>query len=313
MNRETFSPKLDEISENIIYLLSLDSRISISGIARILHINRKIIENRINQLYNKGFIKPLLIYNYSGLIKTTVLIKLTGFDGQIIEKIKGIDPIIKFKETLGLYDLSLLLVTESQKELDAILHNINKSFHNTIQNIDLVTHPMEDTMGYKSFCHKLELMQRYNMLNPDMKYNLSDEERQLVGILKVNPHISYKELIKRTRWSYLKIKDTIARLQNKQIIRFSIDPDYNKLQLEFHNILAKINLAKAKQFEATIIKNPRVHWIKKGTGRWDYILSVGSRDMNEFIEITRDIRTANKNIIFDYSSLVSKINVMRKV
>lgn len=77
--------------------------------------------------------------------------------------------------------------------------------------------------------------------------------------------------------------------------------------------MAKINLAKAKQFEATIIKNPRVHWIKKGTGRWDYILSVGSRDMNEFIEITRDIRTANKNIIFDYSSLVSKINVMRKV
>lgn len=42
---ESFSPKLDNISENIIYLLSLDSRQTVSALANELKLQRKIVEH----------------------------------------------------------------------------------------------------------------------------------------------------------------------------------------------------------------------------------------------------------------------------
>ena len=133
-----------------------------------------------------------------------------------------------------------------------------------------------------------------------------------MALLKSNPAISYKELEIKAKLGYKKIKEIISHLLENKIIRFSIDPDYTALGLEFHNLLVKVNLAKRREFEQNMIKHSRVHWLKRGTGRWDYILSIGARNISEFIDITRQIKSQNREIIFDSSALVSKINIMRK-
>lgn len=311
LSRETFSPKLDKIEENIIYLLSLDSKIPVKEVAKALGVGRKVAENRVAKLYETGAIKPLLIYNYYGLYKTTVLLRLSIFDEGTLSTVREISPIIKIKETLGMYDLSLLVITNNKREMDDILYRINKSLHNAILSMDIISHPIEDTMGYKSFCHKADLLQRYEMLSADVR--ISDDDVKVIDILKVNPHMSYKELIKKTGWTFKKLKSIIERLRRDKVIRFSVDPNYTLLDLEFHNILVKINLAKAKQFEANLMNNSRVHWVKRGAGRWDYILSVCAKNIAEFIDTSRKIRTLNKSMIFESSALVSKINVMRRI
>jgi len=310
---KSFSPNIDLISENIIYLHSLNSRLTTSELAKKLKVNRKIVENRTQKLYKKGFIKPLLIYNYSGLIKATILIKLSAFDEKIIDAIMQLKKLAKLKETLGKYDLSLLIITEEKKELDDIINKINGLFHNRILDMDVIMHDLEDTLGYKSFCHNLEFMTEYKLLDYDKKHIVSKDEKIVLDKLILKPDLSYKELIKLTGWNYQKIKNIIFTLKSKEIIRVSIDPDYKKLGLEFHNILLKINLAKKSLFENNITKHPQVHWIKKGFGRWDYILSVTARNISEFIDISREIRTQNKDIILDFSSLISKIHMMRQV
>jgi len=308
-----FSPKLDKISENIIYLLSINSKNPISELSKRLKVNRKIIENRTKRLYKQGFIKPLLIYNYTGLIKATILLKLSTFDDKVIEAIMQLKKLVKLKETLGKYDLSLLVITEDKKELDSILNKINALLHNKIIHLDVIIHDLEDTLSYKSFCHEYKLLTEYKMLDYDKKYMLTEEDKAILSRLILKPDLLYNELIKTTGWNYQKIKSIISNLLTKQIIRVSIDPDYNKLGLEFHNLLLKINLAKTKEFENNIIKHPRVHWIKKGVGVWDYILSVTARDISEFVDITREIRTQNEGIILGSSSLISKIHMMRQV
>jgi len=310
---QSFSPKLDVISENIIYLYSINSKLSVSELSKKLKVNRKIIENRTKRLYKQGFIKPLLIYNYTGLIKATILIKLSTFDDKVIEAIMQLKKLVKLKETLGKYDLSLLIITEDKKELDSILNKINALLHKNIINIDVIIHDLEDTSSYKSFCHKYELLREYKILDYNKKYVLNDEDKVILDQLILKPDLSYKDLIKITGWNYQKIKNIISNLLTKEIIRVSIDPDYNKLGLEFHNLLLKINLAKISDFEKNIIKHPRVHWIKRGVGVWDYILSVTARDISEFVDITREIRTQNEGIILDSSSLISKIHMMRQV
>lgn len=309
---KTFSPELDKKSENVIYLLSLNSRQSVSDVSKILLLNRKIVENRINKLYSQELIKPLLIYNHKGLIKATILIKLSNFDQQTIKNVEKVSNLVKLKETLGSYDISLFIITENEEELQEKLDQLNKLFHNSMQNIDVVKHDMEDTLGYKSFCHNTGLLSKYRFLNTDKRYELTEDDRKLISLLKIKPDISYRNLIGLSKLSYLKIKKTISNLSDKGIIRFSIDPNYNKLGLEFHNALIRINQAKKEEFERNILKNRHVHWFKSGSGRWDYILSICSRDVSEFIDISRDIRTSNKDSILEFSSLVSKINVTRK-
>lgn len=309
---ESYSPKLDIISENIIYLLSLNSRISISDLSKVLRVNRKIVESRYKKLFHGGFIKPLLIFNCQSITKATILLKLAKFDDTILQAFSKISKFVKVKETLGNYDLSLFCIVENKSQIQIILNRINKLLHNFIINIDIIYHDIEDTLGYKSFCHNPELIKKNELLFNE-SYVLNKEENVILRILMNDPLISYSDLIKKTNWNFKKNKEIIGGLLANNIIRFSVDPDYRKLGLEFHNFIIKINLAKKEDFENRIIKHPRVHWLKKGIGSWDYILSITSKSIQEFIEISRELRTANKDCILNFSSLISNIHVMRKL
>ena len=173
-------------------------------------------------------------------------------------------------------------------------------------------HDLEDTLGFKSFCHNYNFIRKYKLLQPSKKVQLGKAEIAILDILKHKPNSTYRELIRKTSFSYKNIKNLLDSLKEKKIIRFSLDPDYNLLGLEFHNLLVKVNLAKREEFESSILKEPRVHWMKRGIGRWDYILSICTQNISEFIDVTREIKSKNREIIFDASALVSKINITRK-
>lgn len=308
---ETFSPKLDKTSENLIYLLSINSRQTISSLAKELALPRKIIENRTKNLYQKGFIKPLLVTNEASRIRFTVLVKLSRIDNQIIGKIKNLSGLLKLKETLGQYDLSILFDVYSREEADKTIANISKLCHNRIITFDVLFHGFEDTMGYKSFCHNPQFLIAYNRLEPKSA-TISSPKTEVLNILKKQPNISFVSLSKKTGMGYLKLKEFIDSLASNQIVRFSIDPDYNRLGLEFHNIFVKVNMGKKKEFENYILKHPRIHWIKHCSGRWDYALSIAAKNISEFIDISRQIRTENKNNLLEETSLVSKIQETRR-
>lgn len=310
---KSFSPNIDALSENIIFLLSLNSRTSVTKLSKTLRAPRRVVEHRVKKLYKQGFMKPLLIFHYPALTKATILIKLSTFDTHVIRSLIELERFVKVKETLGEYDLSLLVITEDSAELERILTKIDMMLHDSIQKLDVIYHDGEDTLGMKSFCHNPDFLKEYTMLSPSKSYHVTDDDRKVIDLLKHTPLISFKELSKQSHFSYQKVSDIVTNLVEKDIIRFSIDPEYQKLGLEFHNLLVKINLAKRSAFEGSIIRHPRVHWVKKGTGAWDYVLSVTARNIGEFIDVTRDIRTQNQETILNFTTLISKIHVQRKM
>ncbi len=317
MNKKIYETKInyqniDIISKNIIFLLSLDSRISVSELAKKLKITRKMAETRMNNLYKNRIINPLLIYNYRGLVKSTILIKLLKFNKKVINSLLKVDNLVKLKETLGQYDLALLFITENREELNLALTKISSALHGQIQNMDVMIHEYEDTLGYKSFCDNPELLKEYNLLEPDQDYILSKDDMVLIKNLISDPVQPYKNIVSSTGWTYTKIRSMMSDLSKKNIIRFSVDPDYKLMGLEYHNILVKIDLGMYKQFEANIQKEARIHWMKKGIGTWDYILSVCAESISEFIQVTREIREQNEDIILDLSTLISNVHMTRK-
>ena len=307
----TYSPKLDTISENIIYLLSLDSRQSVSALANELKVNRKIVENRVNKLFDEGYIKHLAVTNESNRIRFTVLVKLNKVDEATIHNIKKLKGLLKLKETLGLYDLSILFSVYAQKDMEDAISKLSNILHNKIISFDVLSHHFEDTMGYKSFCHELNHLQKHRLLNPQSCV-LSPDESVVLNTIKKNPSISYVDLAKDTGMNYVKLKEIQGKLIQQELVRFSIDPDYDKLGLHFHNILVKIKMGKKEVFDAYLKKHSRIHWVKHSKGRWDYVLSVTARTINEFIDISKQIRTDNNDLILEETSLISKVQETRK-
>jgi len=307
----TFSPNLDKISENIIYLLSLDSRQSVSALANELNLNRKIVENRVNKLFNEGYIKPLAITNESNRLRFTVLVKLNKIDETTLHSIKKLKGLLKLKETLGLYDLSILFSVYAQKDMEDTISKLSNILHNKIIAFDVLSHHFEDTLGYKSFCHDLSHLQKHQLLSPKLIV-LSPDENAMLNTIKKNPSISYVDLGKQTGMNYLKLKEINQKLLQQELVRFSIDPDYDKLGLNFHNVLVKIKLGKKKSFERYLQSHPRIHWVKHSKGRWDYVLSVTARNINEFIDISKQIRADNTDLILDETSLISKVQETRR-
>lgn len=308
---ETFSLKLDKISENIIYLLSLDSRQSTSALAHELKLNRKMVENRVHKLFQQGFIKPLAVTNESNRIRFTVLVKLSRVDEAALSRVRKLPGLLKLKETLGLYDLSALFSVYSAAAMDEAISELSNILHNQIITFDVLSHNFEDTLGYKSFCHDSWHLHKYKLLQPK-SISLSDQEMRLLTIMKKKPNISYVDLVRETGSNYGKLKEIETSLIRNGLIRFSVDPDYDKLGLHFHNILTKIKLGKKQLFDAYLQKHPRIHWVKHAKGRWDYVLSVTAQSINEFIDISKQIRTNNNDLLLEETSLISKVQETRK-
>jgi len=308
---ETNSPLSCPISRNLIYLLSIDARQSISQLSRILNENRKIVENRVKKLYEKGYVKPLLIVNEKEMLSVTILLKLNKIDSTIIQKIKQIKNLLKLKEILGNYDLSILCEVRSQQDVDDLISNLSKLLHGTILSFDVLIHRYEDTLGYKYFCEDFNLLTKYNHLSQQKK-SFSKDVRENIDYLRKNPSSTLFRQSKETRVPFKKLKKIISDSLEDKSIRFSIDPDYDKLGLEFHNILIKINPAEKEKFEKYILAHPHIHWVKHCSGRWDYVLSLVAKDMNEFVDLSREIRNNNKNVILEENTLVSKIMVKRR-
>ncbi len=308
---ETFSPKLDEISENIIYLLSLDSRQTVSALANGLKLNRKIVEYRVNRLFGEGYIRPLAVTNEITRIRFTVFAKLRTIDEKGLDKIRKLPGLLKLKETLGLYDLSILFSVYSQKEMEETISKLSNILHNKILSYEVVSHHFEDTLGYKSFCHDPQHLLKHKVLEPT-PLALSGKEAIVLGILKKKPTISYADLSKQTGIAYVKLRKIQDTLIQNGLVRFSVDPDYEKLGLQFHNLLVKIKLGQKEVFERYLRNHPRIHWVKHSKGRWDYVLSVTARSINEFIDINKQIRADNSDLILDETSLISKVQETRR-
>ena len=303
-----FSPKIDELSENIIYLLSLNSKQSIKKIANKLKTTPKKIESRINKMKKEGKIFPLLVHRYPYQSNATVLIKLSHFDKEILRKIKEIGKLVRIVETIGEYDLRLLIKERTKKDVEQKLIEINKILNKAILKLDVCFHEYEENLGYASFCNNSYLLkQKRTKMSKDIPiHNLSKKELDLLFELRKKPHEKYFQLMKKLNLSYKELKKIIDNLKRNNIIDFSLNLNTSKLGLKYDFLLLKLNLFDRDKFEDNISKNKRIQSIKRCVGRWDYILSIIAKDVDEFIVTCRNIRSENKECIINSIPLLTR-------
>lgn len=306
---ETFSRYLDKLSENIVYLLSIDCRRPLTEMADELGVTRRKVENRVEKLFANGFVRSAIVNNAPPAIYVTILVELRFITQPLIDKIRKLPTLTVFRETTGMYDFSITCHPPSREAVGELVRRVSALLHRNTINFDVLPHEFMGALTYESFCHKPELRKEFSMIRPADR-EVTAQEAKVLRALETDARMSYRDISRVTGIHYERVSDAVAALKKDGFLQCTLYPDYRKLGLEYHYYLARVEPLKRQEFEDYITKHPRVHWVKPcvlGFSRWDYVLSVVAQSTDDYIDLTRQIRTDNQSILSDHTELINKL------
>ena len=119
----------DSIDKELIAILRTDARASISKLAKMLHVSRGTVQNRLDRLISTGAILGFTVRAHDELetdvIKAVMLIEVVGKSTtQVINKLRGIPQLHKLHTTNGAWDLVAEIRTSNLLVFDRVLRDV---------------------------------------------------------------------------------------------------------------------------------------------------------------------------------------------
>lgn len=119
----------DSIDKELIAILRIDARASISKLAKMLHVSRGTVQNRLDRLISSGAILGFTVRAHDELetdvIKAVMLIEVVGKSTtQVINKLRGIPQLHKLHTTNGAWDLVAEIRTSNLLVFDRVLRDV---------------------------------------------------------------------------------------------------------------------------------------------------------------------------------------------
>lgn len=303
----TFAKKLDRFDENLIFLLSMDSRIPMSAAARLLKASRASADYRLRRMLRGGFLRPVLLCNAPPGFHIAFLLRLRSPGKELFRKLLKTPRLTILRETLGMYDAFLLCHARSREEMEKIAVSISALLKGNLVRMDILPHGWMACPGFKSFCHRPSLRRLVSLARPGTR-PLTGEESRILGLLHGDVRMPHRELARRTGISRNRIGGILAGLRQEGYLAATLYLNYRKIGLEYHHMLVRIDPAARADFERYVQGHRSVHFVRRCQGSWDYILSIASRTMGDFIGVTQEIRADNAASLLGSACLVSKLS-----
>jgi len=119
----------DSVDKELIAILRLDARASISKLAKLLHVSRGTVQNRLDRLIGSNAILGFTIRAHDELetdvVKAIMMIEVIGKSTtQVINKLRGISQLEKLHTTNGTWDLVAEIKTSNLLEFDRVLREV---------------------------------------------------------------------------------------------------------------------------------------------------------------------------------------------
>lgn len=119
----------DSVDKELVAILRIDGRASISKLAKLLYVSRGTVQNRLDRLIDSGAILGFTVRSHDELetdvIRAIMMIEVIGKSTtQVIKKLRGIAQLEKVHTTNGAWDLVAEIRTSSLVEFDRILRDV---------------------------------------------------------------------------------------------------------------------------------------------------------------------------------------------
>lgn len=119
----------DAIDKKLVAILRTDARAPVSKLAKLLHVSRGTVQNRLDRLIDSGAILGFTVRAHDELetdvIKAIMMIEVVGKSTtQVINKLRGIPQLEKLHTTNGAWDLVAEIRTSDLPEFDRVLREV---------------------------------------------------------------------------------------------------------------------------------------------------------------------------------------------
>jgi Lrp/AsnC family leucine-responsive transcriptional regulator len=137
--------QIDEVDQKILDVLANNARIPIATLAGKVRCSVKTVMNRMKSLENRGIIIGYRIsidINKLGLEFFKIILYYRSINKEeekrLLEYIKNLPQSIYYVKMIAPWDAELELIVKNYQELNEIIDNLRKEFHETIRNHEVV-------------------------------------------------------------------------------------------------------------------------------------------------------------------------------
>jgi len=287
---------MDKKDSKLLASLLMNSRASMTSLAKKAGISREVALYRINNLNKK------IIRGYYATIDLNALgFKRYGclmqFSRVSVEKeellIKDIakHPFVSFVgPQIGKWNVAFDIHAHDELHLQSILAEL-KSFAGIHLDTFVITNP---GTNYNYFPLKY-LGQQQELAKKKITKVMSIDavDKKILQQLTQHARTEYTQLTKTTKLSANAVKYRIKNLEQSGIIQgYTISVDYNALGYQFYNLQLKINALEDKTLLSYITNHPNILYYYKYIGQenWDMDLGIIVKSVEELRKTIIDIK-----------------------
>lgn len=322
--------QLNKTDIKILFLLSQNSRRTISSISKLLSLSNDSIKKRIVKLENSELIKAYKVninFNLLNFKEFDLYFKLKNYSqndlNKIIDFLRNCKYITWIGTTFGKYDLRLSIVVKSSFEVSEFIESFKLTFKGYLINylileiLEKYKIPQEKIYSNlfdveKSFFNNLsnysknnEKIKFQNSISFSQNQTLSNSDKKIISVLNLKPNNSLVNISNKINLTPESVKYTIEQLKNKDIVKsFSIILDTTKLNKIWSVFLFKLDLDNSKKFLFFLKNQKNISAFVKLLGSWDYSVTVFADNIEEIHRILMDFRNNFPDLILDYEMLL---------
>lgn len=307
--------ELDTKDRKILLELDNDATMSLKQIARKLRTTKEVVAYRIKQLEEKGVIANYITLSHFAKMGMTHYKLYIKYSHITAGKKKEVMKFILRQKDLGWlascegdFDLMIAVRFHSIFDFEKFKDEFFSRFDSVFQRnsfailTEAETYPRQ-YLGEKNLSRKV-----FVFCSPAHAEKLDKEDITIIKALSKNSRASSTEIANSTG-----LTDRIVRYRRQQleksgvIVGYKLALNYRKLNYLFFKCLVKLQNANEKRLHDLKLfarQHPNVVHCLKVVGEWDMELEIEAPSMEEFYNISNEIREKFSDIIQTFSSVL---------
>lgn len=154
---------------------------------------------------------------------------------------------------------------------------------------------------------------RFQSWNSVPKLNWDAKDKKILEVLQAEARLPVSKIAKKLGLPADSVKYRIKRLEKERVIRFYhavLNParlGHPMFTYTFFSLFA-MNESTEKRFIYFLVEHPKITWVSKNSGKWNFIIGTCTRDFKEYDEILNQIRSRFDRYIkeFETSSTIEE-------
>ena len=310
-------PKLDVKDKKILDILSENSKIPITQLAKKVEISRDVANYKLKRLETLGIIEKFTLrvdFRKLGYNTYHVFLMIDESKGEeeLLEKLKKMDEVLFIFEYSDKWDIEVVLLAKNVRELDKIVSKLQAEFKETImEREELLEINTYQSLVFSYYFNK-DLSRLKFSLNEGDNYGTSDVDSydlKIIKLLSENSRSSTYDLAKKIPLSADAIGLRIKKMvQDRVIKKFTILANFSVLGCSWYTFCIKMRAFDENtenRFRQFIEHHPGIMRAAKTFGEYDVLMYIMVENTKEFHKLIKEIKSNFSDIVKNYATYVA--------